>query len=70
VVKVSDAVYCAGAIVKACENNTAFKLKIGIHLGEVVFKDDGVFGDGANIASRIHGVTDTKAYEYVFSFLM
>ena len=28
-------------------------VRIGVHLGEVVFKDDTVFGDGVNIASRI-----------------
>ena len=27
--------------------------RIGIHLGEVVFENDEVFGDGVNIASRI-----------------
>jgi len=53
---VSDAVYCAGAIVKACENYSAIDLRIGIHLGEVVFKDDDVFGDGVNIASRLESI--------------
>jgi len=53
---VSDAVYCAGAIQKACENEPDLKLRIGIHLGEVVFKDNDVFGDGVNIASRIESL--------------
>ena len=34
---VSDAVYCAKAIQKACENEPDLKLRIGIHEGEVVF---------------------------------
>jgi len=42
---VSDAVYCAGAIQKSCEDEPDLKLRIGIHLGEVVFKGDDVFGD-------------------------
>ncbi len=28
-------------------------LRIGIHLGEVVFEDNDVFGDGVNVASRL-----------------
>ena len=50
---VSDAVYCAKAIQKACINEPDLKLRIGIHEGEVVFKGDDVFGDGVNIASRL-----------------
>lgn len=54
---VSDAVYCAGAIQKACENNPALFLRIGIHEGEVVFKDKDVFGSGVNIASRLETIS-------------
>lgn len=50
---VSEAVYCAGTIQKACENEPDLTLRIGIHLGEVVFEGDDVFGDGVNIASRL-----------------
>jgi class 3 adenylate cyclase/TolB-like protein len=53
---VSDAVYCAGAIQKVCENEHDIELRIGIHLGEVVFEGDDVFGDGVNIASRIEAL--------------
>jgi adenylate cyclase len=31
-------------------------VRIGIHLGEVVFTDENVFGDGVNIASRIESL--------------
>jgi len=31
-------------------------VRIGIHLGEVLFKDNNVFGDGVNIASRIESI--------------
>jgi len=48
-----NAVYCAKAIQKACENEPDLKLRIGIHEGEVVFEGDDVFGDGVNIASRL-----------------
>ncbi len=49
----TDAVYCAAAIQKTCEQEPDLKLRIGIHLGEVVFEENDVFGDGVNIASRL-----------------
>ena len=54
---VSDAVYCAGAIQKACDNEPDLNLRIGIHQGEVVSQNDDVFGSGVNIASRIEAIT-------------
>ena len=50
---VTDAVYCAATIQKTCENESDLRLRIGIHLGEVVFEGNDVFGDGVNIASRL-----------------
>ena len=50
---VSDAINAAIKIQKACNIVKDFQLRIGIHLGEVVFENDDVFGDGVNIASRI-----------------
>ena len=50
---VSDAVTSAIKIMDACNSSNEFKLRIGIHLGEVVFEDGDVFGDGVNIAARI-----------------
>ncbi len=44
---------CAGAIHKACSVVDGLKLRIGIHLGEVVFEGNDVFGDGVNIAARL-----------------
>ena len=49
----SDAVYCAKVIQEVCETEPQLSLRIGIHLGEVVFEDGDVFGDGVNIASRL-----------------
>ncbi len=53
---VSDAVYCAVSIQEECKNEADLKLRIGIHLGEVVFEEDDVFGDGVNIASRLEAL--------------
>ncbi len=50
---VSDAVNAAIKIQEACNAARDFKLRIGIHQGEVVFENDDVFGDGVNIAARI-----------------
>ena len=53
---VTDAVMCAGAIQKATVGVENLKLRIGIHLGEVVFENNDVFGDGVNIASRLYAL--------------
>jgi len=55
---VSDAVNAAIKIQKVCNEANDFQLRIGIHLGEVVFENDDVFGDGVNIASRIQAIAN------------
>ena len=55
---VSDSVYAAIKILEICKQSNDFQLRIGIHLGEVVFENDDVFGDGVNIASRIQAITE------------
>ena len=50
---VSDAVNAAIKIMEACNAANEYQLCIGIHLAEVVFENDDVFGDGVNIAARI-----------------
>jgi TolB-like protein len=54
----TDAVLCANSIQKACKDIN-IPLRIGIHLGEVIFEKKDVLGDGVNIASRIQGTTET-----------
>jgi len=53
-----DAVTCALSIQKAAEE-LSIPIRIGIHLGEVIFEKKDVLGDGVNIASRIQSLTDT-----------
>ncbi len=50
---VTDAVICAGAIQQCCRESHELEVRIGIHLGEIIFEDHDIFGDGVNIASRI-----------------
>src|SRR5687767_15659174 len=55
---VSDAVNAAIKIQQTCNASKQFQLRIGIHLGEVIFENDDVFGDGVNIASRIQAIAN------------
>ena len=55
---VSDAVYCALEICNKAEKEGKYRLRIGVHLGEVVFEKHDVFGDGVNIASRIQSIAN------------
>ena len=54
---VSDSVNAALKIQENCRAMNDYQLRIGIHLGEVIFENDDVFGDGVNIASRIQATT-------------
>jgi adenylate cyclase len=47
------AVQCAIEIQKSCKEVPELVLRIGIHLGDVLFENGDVFGDGVNVASRI-----------------
>ena len=47
------AVECAIAIQQKVNKDADYKLRIGIHLGDVTFSNGDVHGDGVNIASRI-----------------
>jgi len=40
------------------DEDSKIRLRIGIHLGDVVHKGSDVFGDAVNIASRIHSLAD------------
>lgn len=51
------AVQCACEIQRNAQHLGA-KIRIGIHLGDVTFENNDVFGDGVNIASRIQSVAD------------
>ena len=70
---VTDAVYCAASIHEACNNVDGLQLRIGIHLGEVIFENNDVFGDGVNIASRLQALAspgDTWVSEAVHKNLV
>src|SRR5215472_6315708 len=52
----SDAVNCAREVQNTIKDSKEFQLRIGIHLGDVLFSGDNAWGDGVNIASRIHAL--------------
>jgi adenylate cyclase len=56
-----DAVNCARAAQAALQDDPSLKLRIGIHVGDVVFSNNTVLGDGVNVASRIHALASPGA---------
>ncbi len=52
----TDAVNCAHELQAALVNDSELRLRIGIHVGDVVFSANNVVGDGVNVASRIHAL--------------
>ncbi|MER8425006.1 adenylate/guanylate cyclase domain-containing protein [Mesorhizobium sp. M1403] len=62
---VTDAVKCAVEIQQRMKRRNSdvpqerrIEFRIGINLGDIIFDDDDIFGDGVNIASRIEQLAD------------
>lgn len=51
-----DAVNCARELQATLVEDPELRLRIGIHVGDVVFTDNTVLGDGVNIASRLNAI--------------
>jgi TolB-like protein/Tfp pilus assembly protein PilF len=52
-----EAVRCAVAVQAELRDGDPVALRIGVHTGDIVHDDDGVFGDGVNVASRIQALS-------------
>jgi len=50
---VLSAVHCAIRIQVKLVDHEAVRLRIGVHIGDIVFEDEDVYGDGINIAARL-----------------
>ena len=53
-----EAVNCALAMQASLVDDLELKLRIGIHLGDVLFEDSRVYGDGVNLAARIRALAE------------
>jgi adenylate cyclase len=49
----ADAVACALHLQDRLASDPLIKLRIGVHIGDVVFEREDMFGDGVNIAARL-----------------
>ncbi|WP_254447225.1 adenylate/guanylate cyclase domain-containing protein [Ruegeria sp. HKCCA0235A] len=58
---VSDAVRCALDLQSQVSAQSSLKLRVGVHLGDIVFDEDDIFGDGINLASRLQEASDEEA---------
>jgi adenylate cyclase len=52
----TEAMRCAIEMQRQFQQEPKVPLRIGLHVGEIFFEDDKVFGDGVNIASRIQSL--------------
>lgn len=51
-----DASKCAVQLQKGLKDDTELNLRVGIHIGDIVFEDDDVYGEGVNVASRLESM--------------
>jgi adenylate cyclase len=52
----SQAMFCALEMQVLLKTDPVVPLRIGLHLGEIFFEEEKIFGDGVNIASRIQSL--------------
>jgi adenylate cyclase len=51
-----EAIHCAIRIQSVLQGEAGIPLRIGVHAGDIVYDDEGIYGDGVNVASRIEGL--------------
>jgi adenylate cyclase len=52
-----EAAECALEIQTELLKEPKIPLRIGMHIGDIVYNDEGIYGDGVNVASRIEGLS-------------
>src|SRR5215204_4498912 len=53
---VIEAVQCALSMQQQYQQTPAVPVRMGLHLGDIVFNEEFIFGDGVNLASRIESL--------------
>ena len=53
---VLSAVNCAKAVQEELRSGIMVPLRIGVHLGDIMYREDDIYGDALNIASRIESM--------------
>jgi adenylate cyclase len=53
---VVDAVNCALQIQESLVGHEIIKLRMGIHIGDIMHEDEDIYGDGVNIAARLQEI--------------
>ncbi|MEN8225857.1 MAG: adenylate/guanylate cyclase domain-containing protein [Bacteroidota bacterium] len=51
-----EAIDCAIDIQTKLQEEPKIPLRIGIHVADIMYDDEGIYGDGVNVASRIEGL--------------
>ena len=65
----ADAVRCGIAIQHELQIEPRVKLRIGIHSGDVVYDNEGIYGDCVNLASRIESLSVPGAVPPLVHFI-
>jgi len=55
---VSDGVDCAIHIQKGLIENQVIRLRVGVHIGEIVIEEEDIYGDGVNVAARLEALAE------------
>jgi len=55
-ISITQAIQCALSIQQQLKTEPTVPLRIGLHIGEVIYEDGKIMGDGVNIAARIQSL--------------
>ena len=55
---VAYGVSCAVKLQESLADNERIKLRVGLHIGDVTFEDEDIYGDGVNVASRLQEIAE------------